>query len=193
MFAAVAGVILTAAGVVLVWRTLVATRAAAGHARRAAKAAEDIVVVTDSTARRQLRAYVHASCQVAIQRDGPATITVTFRNHGQTPAYHFRVRSWASVLEPGSDLKVGKGRVPTSREDIGPDSTVSTQFQYPTLGPEKAEQVRTGKLALYVFGIACYRDAFDVVRTTRFARLYTKGPWVGKHGLISWTSGNKAT
>ena len=107
-WATVAAVILTFAGIALIWRTLYHTRRAADSAKdmaeesrkatlaavAAAKAAESAVEVTSDTAQRQLRAYVFVVEALRTRRGDtdPWVIQVRIKNFGQTPAYRAQVR-----------------------------------------------------------------------------------------------------
>ena len=85
--------ILTAFGVLLIWRTLRYTRTAADEARRAANAAvetveatRDTVQVTRGIGEAQVRAYVSQPNVGVSFRHGYYAVSIECRNHGTSPA-----------------------------------------------------------------------------------------------------------
>jgi hypothetical protein len=93
---------ITGLGVLLVWKTLGASRRAAREAKRAADAAEKSIKVARNVGRAQARAYVHISDigiffsgDVEEDSDTPA-IVITASNTGQSPALEFK---WTPALQ----------------------------------------------------------------------------------------------
>lgn len=91
----VSSTVLTTAGLLLIWRTLLHTRDAAIHAGRAVdeaknatKAAQDAIVVTQDLGEAQVRAYLSAKT-VQVAYDAPNSSLIfgcSVSNHGQSPA-----------------------------------------------------------------------------------------------------------
>ncbi|MGI9434328.1 MAG: hypothetical protein ACR2Q4_05800 [Geminicoccaceae bacterium] len=91
--AAIAGIqaFLTFVGIILVWRTLAATKRATSAAAKAAKAAEEAVGVTREIGEKQTRAYVNLILAnvTGITPNGEMRFNVTVANGGQSPAVDF--------------------------------------------------------------------------------------------------------
>ncbi|HWY62738.1 MAG TPA: hypothetical protein VNW15_12630 [Rhizomicrobium sp.] len=113
-------ILITLAGVILVWRTLF-------HTRRTATAAENTVTQTDIHAQQELRAYVFMDnnrMDWLHHPANPANITayrlsLVWKNSGQTPAK--RVRTWIST----KTFPVGTTPESLNFSDLGEYSGVS--------------------------------------------------------------------
>jgi len=82
-------------GLILIWRTLVATRAAAESAADTLRIATDTLAETREISYHELKAYAGVGAgnyTFTRNQDGSAGLGVTFemKNFGQTPAYNFQ-------------------------------------------------------------------------------------------------------
>lgn len=100
--AAWAGIVLSAVGVMLIWKTLVASRQTLREAENATKAAFKSVEVTREIGEAQVRAYLSVPDVVLDWSDDNTLSKVKFiiKNAGQSPAMKVSIDSLISVVEP---------------------------------------------------------------------------------------------
>lgn len=106
--------ILTGAGVLLVWRTLKASWAAAREAKRAADAANTSIEVTREIGQKQVRAYLHCLESNYVLSGPDITLWPIVKNTGQSPATRISISAQAYVWVKGNDdnlsLKISEPR-----------------------------------------------------------------------------------
>jgi hypothetical protein len=122
------------------------------------------------TTHAQLRAYLFADIVTVANFTTSPKINVNFKNCGQTPAYKINVRTNTFVgplsllKEPEVEATAGTGG-----HHLGPGS----QFHWvcvpdKPITPDEIQSVMDRSAALYIYGIAKYRDAFRKNRTLKF-------------------------
>lgn len=150
---------------------------AAYWAKRAAEAGDETVnVAREATedarisAERQLRAYV---CVSGVQlKFAPLRVraTVVAKNAGATPAYKFRTQGGFKLCDFPPDIPIfgwNESAEDTSVGIIGPGDDSDNPYAI-LITDEQVTQLRTGKMALYVFGEYRYKDAFKHDRFTKY-------------------------
>jgi hypothetical protein len=154
---------------------------------RLAKATDKLVASANATAERQLRAYLYPDKFRRVERMGIQMVTAEVRNHGQTPAYDYRIRvhiAFAPFPYTGHDTgaafieRSGGGAVP-------PGTGMGCDFHFPKelMTDEEIALVRRGERALWVVGSVTYRDAFGEPRWSNFRLYSTTTDWpVGAFG-----------
>lgn len=138
---------------------------------RTARAAEDAVRIADKTAERQLRAYVGVEyVSIFDTREGQTpTVSIAYKNFGQTPAVKIQLRSAYAISGPGlpdfDDLPDLQGW----------NLPLNPNHEAHTLNKIDPEAWRHGRSALemhtktfYLYGRINYLDAFDRERSTKF-------------------------
>jgi hypothetical protein len=152
--------------------------------------------VISRTARRQLRAYVHAYRGKRIDsHHRNLKFEIYIKNFGQTPGYKGLME-----MNMGVDMYPPQNRLPPKTISQRPDI-----FEFPPNGefvslPEKAIElsegeeawIKAGQGAVYISGIIKYRDTFRKKRTTAFRLMYTNDSFFNGDLLIC-NYGNKAT
>jgi hypothetical protein len=158
----------TGAGVFLVWKTLAASRDAAGHAKRAAYAARDTVNSMEDTAKRQLRAYVN----IEEGGIGGGTANITVKNFGQTPANFLTF--WADAVV------TDRGNPPFARPDgaeNSPEISVPPQGSFEMHPKIRDSRSRNpADWTFYAFGEFNYTDIFGKRQSAQF---YLRAPSTG--------------
>jgi hypothetical protein len=173
------------------------------------------VLVMMLVATRQLRAYISVAKagvfaampngllvipEEQIATGARPTSILEFENFGQTPAYDvvfygdIALVPWP--LDPASlpavDMSVGR-----SKEILGPGGTRKKfdipDDRFPSLTDGDLEGLRTGRLAIFVYGEVRYRDIFKRKRHTEY-RWFIGGP-TGMRGtmLAAHDQGNNAS
>jgi len=87
------GTVLTFIGVLLLWLTLIQTRAAVVQAKLATDVAQAAVEETRRIGEAQARAYIAIESAVSRYGGSDLIVDLTIRNCGATPAHHIRIRS----------------------------------------------------------------------------------------------------
>jgi hypothetical protein len=137
-------------------------------------------LVSHDTEQRSLRAYVLVDkSEIGINDDKrTATVNLTMKNFGLTPAYDFRHWACAFVRKVPiqendiPDITKGIAAPPTIVAPQGAKGKVFTGLcdqTIPITEPERNE-IKNGSKAVYVVGVVTYRDAFYVDRITRYRR-----------------------
>lgn len=149
--------------------------------------------VMRSSAKRQLRAYVHLDNAWYEQTDATNWgVTYRIKNFGQTPAYKVKVLEAAKVV----DWNNGKPAVPIATEGfslgvMGPggdfvDNEATLQ------GSATRAELETGSKAIYLVGRVDYIDAFHRKRWTTFQLYIGGGVGCSGNELYSDDEGNDA-
>jgi hypothetical protein len=209
-WAALASIILTTAGIFLIWRTLIYTRRAAIAAAEAvveakdatkaailgAKAAQDAVAVASDTAERQLRAYITIESGGIVLRSSEngfvISATARLKNTGQTPGYDLRTSATVTVERRNTDKPFS---APHNKGETGDSSSIVGASQDANVDRSKAistaelEEIRRGQKAIFFWGRADYRDAFKMPRYLIF-KTWMWGPEmsfnVGGVNFMGW-------
>lgn len=129
-------------------------------AKEAADATRESVELAQSTAERQLRAYILIEDVLFrfIENESAIDYTMVLRNSGQTPGYNLRTRVNVRIGEPPApytDLEPGN-----SASIIAPNASVNMGPRRINLAPETPADLRSGKQKIYIWGRADYTDAF---------------------------------
>lgn len=128
---------------------------------------------SERVAIQELRAYVgmEKSSIVAINSDGSATVTLTFKNFGQTPAKNVSVGlivGWRQM--PLDELSFVSNAGPAPNQIISNATMFPGVVQTTTLGcgPSQGALAAfgTGQIALVVFGTIKYIDTFGAEQAT---------------------------
>ena len=167
--------LLTLFAVILIYRTLHATKETlneAGKATAAAiagtKAAQDTVAVTRETANRQLRAYISTSLATISGFPGEPKVTIGFKNSGQTPASDACVRALRMLLPRVAmqfDVSESEAR---QLGDIGPGGVKSSYWMLTDFADADEDMISSGEIVFVITGDCRYRDAFGQQQTTNF-------------------------
>lgn len=160
------------AGTIFGVLTLLAAAYAAWYARRAAEAGGAANRIAQTSAERQLRAYMAVSeCQVEIFYDDDQIIMqVTLENCGQTPAHNVRIMA-ESYAAP-YPLEVERPFLEVEEDwytTVGPGKTLgSTKSLFAKDVGSAFEAAKDRSGAFYIQGICKYDDAFGKNRETHF-------------------------
>ena len=145
---------------------------------------EKTVRIASDTSIRQLRAYVivdRVGINGVITNSQP-TVTVEFKNSGQTPAYD--VTSWISIglskfpLTYSIPEEINFPTMKGSKDIIflvGGKVLLPATMSSP-LTIEEIDQLNTGTHAIYFIGKIIYKDAFGIERFTKFKFFCNKNP-----------------
>jgi hypothetical protein len=166
------------------------------EAERTTEAAQQTVAVSRETAQTQLRAYVGPDGPLMLQLgdDGTASINISMRNSGQTPARQFRMLTSINVLDHpqhGEIISVAHPDVEFSRKSISPQGSAASSNSL-DVSPDEQAAIALGKKAIYVYGWGRYVDIFGTDQITKFRFVY-KGPWEGAPSLAVCPEGNDET
>jgi hypothetical protein len=153
------------------------------------------LLVIIRTTRRQLRAYVFVT-QVRIVilpgRKEPS-IVVLFKNTGQTPARDLTISADKEVMEYPLKSDLISAYPPNRIGSIGAgihSRVVLTEF---SVTDNERQEMSKDKLAVYVFGMIEYKDAFSKWRWTTYRFFGGGGAPIGPDGeLALHASGNDA-
>lgn len=186
--------LVTLAGVILVWRTLRATWASQKEAKRAADAAHKMIEAMDATARKQLRAYITID-EVEVSRwddNSPVVFKITVQNTGQTPAKHAAVRHDTKVVSSIEDRDFTNETTGIIDADItigaGKSRKVTLVSEAITITAAAAAQFNRILLA---YGFVTYQDVFGETHTTRFCAYFRK-PYLGEKTARYYRHGNSS-
>jgi hypothetical protein len=131
-------------------------------------------VLTRSTARRQLRAYLSISPAFVEDYGTKKRMTVNclVENHGQTPAfdiaYVFTSIVMPEILPEGWEYTSPQRHVLASSTSF-PGIKITAWFHHENvLTHDEYKEMESGNTRLYVWGLMTYRDAFRKRRETQF-------------------------
>jgi len=167
---------------------------AAKAAKDAAVATRDAVTLARETSQRQLRAYVSVTGATITNfgSEQPVQAAVDIQNTGQTPAYKMTGKTLITTREFPISNPLPDMQVDNAAMDLGPGAVFTLRIG--TARPLTAQEnatVRAGTLAIYVYGVIRYEDAFGVHHETAF-RLCFRGD-VGETGQMHpYESGNNS-
>jgi hypothetical protein len=169
------------------------------YAAKQAAQMEKAINIASDTAIRQLRAYVmvnRVGIESVISNSRP-TVTVEFKNSGQTPAYD--VLGWVSIglakfpLTYSIPGEINFPAIKGSKDVItnGGTTLLPATMEH-TLTSEEVEQLNTGSHAIYFIGKISYKDAFGIERFTKFKFFCNKIPGGSLSHASIYTDGNEA-
>ena len=159
------------------------------------KATGKLVLGAESTAERQLRAYLlNNNDEVMEHNGGRVKVTVRIKNFGQTPAH--KMRSWLFVGFYKFPLDVPLDQpdyVKGSLSPLGPTAIITQSVELPApLNHTEIKAILKGEGAIYVSGELFYSDVFDIGRFTKF-RYVSTGSDFEHCKLVICNEGNEAT
>lgn len=144
------------------------TRKAAAHAQGANEAANAVVAVTREIAEKELRAYLSLT-PAGVHFDGEVlSVSVTQRNHGQTPAKNVQYFGVINVL-PYPLLDDHDFPTPNFERDtnvIAPGDEFTVRRQYRVITHETLDEFRANDERPYFIGALRYEDIYGEVRKT---------------------------
>jgi hypothetical protein len=142
-------------------RNVDAARESAKAAKEAADAARDSVRLAESTAERQLRAYIGFDWGAVLLNspaDGQITAWMRLKNFGTTPAY--KVKAWLRFSRlPSGDIPFDKTQEAVNDSILFPN-LASNLFGTLSNNADQIKAVTDQTLSLFVWGRAEYVDAF---------------------------------
>jgi hypothetical protein len=162
-------------------------------------ATRDLVREAETTAERQLRAYVFV-CKSS--REGAASPSPEFRimvkNFGQTPARNgtywvsSKIDEYSSVAGFDRPNDAGSGRFELAPSDVSTVTGINVEPNKLRVVGDSLAAFRDNKIAFFVFGEINYTDAFSKIRTTKFRLRYTSES--ERYGALSNSEeGNEST
>lgn len=175
--------------------TLWLTRWSVRQAGRSADAANAAVKVAESTAERQLRAYVGvADDRVEMISPGfQPMVSLEIKNFGQTPAHHVIVWTEISVMERGAAVFEEKSDAEPGRRVLNPGAIMTVvSIKDEALTDDEFGRTKADTARLYCFGTIRFTDAFGRPRTTKFRYETRGGRIVAMERLTLSDEGNEA-
>jgi hypothetical protein len=180
--AAISGgqLVLTLVGIILLWKTLRATRDAVTEAEKATTAANAAVDVTKRSAENQLRAYVFAESATLHDMDSPPHFIINLHNTGATPAY--RLKTWVGVeycekkLSSFLHVASSKGEMELPVVDMGANGKRNIKYTHLGYSSQDYNCIRSKDTFVYLFGGIEYRDCFGTERRGFFKFVYALRP-----------------
>jgi hypothetical protein len=153
-----------------------------------AKAAQEARDIAKDTEIRQLRAYVgvsdHTIDNVVVGRE--STISLKFKNSGQTPASDVHYTIWRQFGSGPSEENYHGNFV------LFHDDVYTMLWNVPILTAFDLNALRDGSKMLKINGLIKYKDAFGGERTTKFGLIYG-GELMMRVGRLGWAEdGNGA-
>jgi hypothetical protein len=133
------------------------------------EAGEKSRVLSEETAKRQLRAYIfiHQGEIKLINNDTAIMANILLKNCGATPGYDFK--SWTNVRIGAPDEPIfGERKSYAQISIIGPLSDISAPSQFIPITPDERSSINNGAKKIFVWGEAVYRDAFGTSWTFLF-------------------------
>ncbi len=176
-------------------KSVIATEIAAKAARDAADVASAALGEAQSTAQHQLRAYISIDHIIRDKNLHEPGFTIFIRNSGQTPAYKVRHYNQKEILEfPLPHELVAVLREDGTRFICGPGQLAADSGLGGPISDPDWEALRSGKMAIYVYGIIEYMDVFGCVRWTKFCYFCGGPAGMTEAGyLTAYSHGNEAT
>jgi len=189
-----ASIVLTVAGIWLVYLNLREARIVSKQATAATEAAQVTVDVTRHTAEAQLRAYVGVDAADIKESSGRIMhIAIRIKNSGLTPAKSVQT---ATITENGlrQDFPIKANDPSDARFSLFPGTTYYTGITSDQMSDNEWEDVRKLKKPLYVWGRITYQDAFSTdQRETTFRFKMGRSDSSGNLTLFPCEEGNSYT
>lgn len=197
-----ATVVLTAVGVILIWRTLKATRDAVKEAEKATVAAQEAVNVTHEIGGRQLRAYlgfIGIESQLA-PNEAFVRVAVNFKNTGQTPARRVRIRMGSFIKTAKNQPFVincsDKEAMPSGPTDLGAGEAVSCSLNITRENFDVAAGTTASGEGMFLIVMSVrYEDVFKNPRRTLVTRMLEPRA-LSEYGMVlfvAYPKGNRST
>lgn len=162
------------------------------------RSTEALVIGSEKTAERQLRAYVNISMAMAKPNGETFDYYIEAKNFGQTPAYNVRLKYGVELRDFPSTSPFTFPEGPVASSAVLPPGIPMHDAFTPAqvLGPNQRKDFNEGRKAIYVIGTITYDDIFDKSepRLTEFRYMF--GGNVGIHpegALCVCEQGNRAT
>jgi hypothetical protein len=154
-----------------------------------------LVKGAESTAERQLRAYVGVADDKvdAIAPNHKPVVKLEFKNFGQTPAH--RVVIWTEVvaMEPSAATFTERSAAEPGRRVLHPGAAITVfSIKDEALTRFEFSNIAIDKVRLYCFGTIWYVDAFNQTRTTKFRYETRGGRIAAMERLLVSDEGNEA-
>ena len=184
--------------VLLLRRTLSATRDAVQEARNTTAVARDALNESRLSNQRQLRAYLHTADQnIKIIGAETAAIQIKLVNAGQTPAHNIVARAAAHPIDKSNENEIPVFNASSEAMNfgfIGPNGDAKWITIKMTIKPEYIPLIQADTHAVFAYGRVTYEDAFGDPQWVRFRLIY-EGEWaVGQDTDLSLCrEGNEAT
>lgn len=180
--------VLSGLGFAAVGATLVVNLRATKAAISAAEAAQESAVITERTAKQQLRAYVTVGTKPieGIIAGRQPKVGVILKNVGQTPAYNVTVLMWAQLADGKQQISIPGMEDVGEREHLilagdGMERSAFADFSLTRHGLGDWEK---GALSIFLAGIVVYQDIFGEEHKTRFTHYYPGPKGEGRyHGI----------
>jgi hypothetical protein len=181
-------------------RNVDVARRSADAAKEAANAARDSVKLAESTAERQLRAYIFPSEQKTIDvvlSKRPSS-EILIKNSGLTPATN--VTAWAGITVANFPLKKELSRATpdfmktASRRVVGPGGSFKIHAVWDeALTTQHMQMLANGTAAVFIWGEITYVDVFGHTRKTGINSYYGGDTGLREDGFTTTaTDGNEA-
>jgi hypothetical protein len=154
-----------------------------------ASAARDSIELAGNTAVRQLRAYIFPETAILQNSASSPVCSVICKNCGQTPAYDLTV--WTTTSAAFYPLEIAPSGPDTPRAEscghLGPRMTVHFfATPDPPITNSEVAAMRSGKGAIYLYGVVTYVDCFGESRSVKFCY------YRGGHGDCIYADGPMA-
>lgn len=177
------------------------TAKTARDAGRSAAAAEATVKVSQETAERQLRAYIHCEMMKFMYfGDQIPKVHFTIKNYGQTPAYGLQSTFVMKYTEASQEMDTPSFDDPhikwESLGDVAPGAFIGSliEVNQPSLTSAQRQNLIQGRAAFYIAGMVIYSDAFKRPRDLRYKFVFGGGlPLDSEYNFALCKTGNKAT
>jgi hypothetical protein len=135
------------------------------------------------------RAYVFPDAtQVIHPVGGPAAMSVTIKNSGQSPAYDLTWRCQFVVAKIEGEGDISIDPIEATKQNLPTGQSLSYVYKFETWNSEADELLSEGKAAIYIKGEIRYKDAAGVDRYTDFL-LKSGGRFGIKTGIAPGTFG----
>lgn len=158
---------------------------------------------TRNTSRRELRAYVFAensgvyalTKQVPRSENGKVGSTVVVRNSGQTPAYDVIHWSMLALHAVVNERELVIPPLETLHRTVVPPGGILKAERRLSIHLTRDQQasLKTGAMALYVYGRIEYTDAFGTRRYTDYRLAWAGWPLTDNISMTFCPEGNSAT
>lgn len=169
---------ITLAEVIGLLLVVIYTAKTARDAGRNAAAAEAIVKVSQETAERQLRAYVHVESIALeyIKESREWMVIATIKNHGLTPAKRCRIRIGVNYGTAQIDMRFCASRAIASRPLGSIPPSGRTDHSMTVVENNAWDSFVKGRMEMYAWGRIEYEDVSGKARATWFRMKKAYGP-----------------
>jgi hypothetical protein len=182
----------------LTWFLKVSTHKMWEEARKSADTAKRTVEEMETTAQRQLRAYLAiADGSVYFIRDDVLRAHIRIVNSGQTPAHDVNPAIYSEIRVPKDDKVFPPVTPMPHKQPIAPNSEWTVGYEI-GLSPEESQAVYEQRKLVYVWGRVTYRDIFGRSQEVNFRLRNVVRETTAEGRLVRWyyypeEEGNSAT